>query len=73
MGEVLRDASKDTGLEINKSKTLTMSVHGEGDVKIDGETIRKEDKVKFLGSYITHDGTSTVDIKCRIASMHTHG
>jgi len=66
MGEVLKDVSKTVGLEINKSKTQVMSVHGTGEVKIDNESITKVEKVKFLGSYLTEDGASTVDIKCRI-------
>lgn len=66
MGETLRTASERVGLKINRSKTQVMTVHGEGDVQIQGEVIEKVGKVKFLGSYITTDGESTVDIKCRI-------
>ena len=66
MGEALKEASLRVGLKINKSKTTAMTVHGEGNIRIEGEEIEKVSKVKFLGSYLTPDGESGTDIKCRI-------
>ena len=67
MGEELSRVSKEVGLTINKSKTSTMTIHGEGSVEIEGESIEREEKIKFLGSYITPDGGSQTDIKIRTA------
>ena len=50
MGETLRDASKDMGLGINMNKTSVMTVHGQGEIEIEGKKIEKVDKVKLLGS-----------------------
>ena len=66
MGESLRSVSSDFGLQINRSKTSAMTVHGEGEMEIEGEEITKVEKMKFLGSYVTPDGDSTTDIKSRI-------
>ena len=66
MGEALREVSQQVGLNINKNKTAVMTVHGEGDIEIDRVKMDKVSRVKFLGSYITPDGDSCVDIKCRI-------
>ena len=71
MGEALSSISKEVGLNINKSKTSAMTVHGEGDVQMEGEKIDQVEKFKFLGSYITPTGDSTCDIKSRIGQAKT--
>ena len=53
--------SKEVGLYINKSKTSAMTVHGDGEVEIDGERIEQMKKVKLLGSYITQVGDSCAE------------
>ena len=45
VGEVLREASARVKLDLNKSKTQVMSVHGEEEVTIKGERIKRVKKV----------------------------
>jgi len=66
-GEELTQKSKEVGLPINKLKTSAMTIRGQGSVEIEGDRIEKEEKIKFLGSYVTSDGDSHTDIKNRIA------
>jgi hypothetical protein len=66
MGNLLAEVSKEVGLNINRAKTSSMSVHGEGTVQLGGETIETVHKAKFLGSQVTDEGDSTADIKSRI-------
>jgi len=67
IGEELTQKSKEVGLPINKLKTSAMTIHGQGSVEIEGDRIEREEKIKFLGSYVTSDGDSHTDIKNRIA------
>ena len=75
MAAVLMEESRVMGLQINKSKTTAMTVHGHGDIELEREIIEKVQKLKYLGSYITEgdsrriihsEGDSSSDIKARI-------
>lgn len=66
MAAVLMEESRVMGLQINKSKTTAMTVHGHGDIEVEREIIEKVQKLKYLGSYITSEGDSSSDIKARI-------
>ena len=63
--ESLRQSSLGMGLHINSSKTSSMTVHGNGAIKIQNDPIENVSKFKFLGSYITPDGDSCTDMKIR--------
>ena len=66
MGDRITTASAHQGLEINRTKTKSMTVHGNGMNKMDGEEIMKAEKFKFLGSYITPEGDSSTEINARL-------
>ena len=64
--------SEDQGLSLNAKKTVSMVISGKEviptcNIKIHNEQVKKVDKFCYLGSYITSNGRSEYDIKCRIA------
>lgn len=68
----LNDTAKKFNMKINVEKTKVMVVTQEDngkvvDITIDGQRIEQVKCFKYLGSNITDDGRSTVDVKCRIA------
>ena len=69
----LNDTAKKFNMKINVQKTKTMVVtHKVGtsvkvNIKIDGQSIEQVKCFKYLGSNITEDGRSLVDVKSRIA------
>ena len=71
IAEKLRQASEEMGLLINNTKTITMTIHGNGNVNINGQTISTVEKFKYLGSYIAQDGDSTADIKARFGQARS--
>jgi hypothetical protein len=66
----INESSKHYGLEISKEKTKAMLVSTETmtlDMKIDGSPIEQVSQFKYLGSYMTNDNSSAIDIRSRIA------
>src|SRR5207248_131361 len=67
----LNDTAKKFNMKINVQKTKTMVVCRDGggvvNISIDGQRIEQVGKFKYLGSIISEDGRSLIDIKARIA------
>src|SRR6267154_2473762 len=67
----LNDTAKSFDMKINVQKTKTMVVSWDGDgvvnITVDGQRIEQVKSFKYLGSIITEDGRSDVDVKSRIA------
>ena len=55
-----------TGLRINIKKTETMSVGEQLDIFIDGHKLKRVDRFKHLGSYVTKDCKLEEEITARI-------
>ena len=67
MTNLINQASNKMGLQINYNKTSSMVVHGEGKIKIQAKELDAVPKFKYLGSYVTPDGSSDTEIKIRLA------
>jgi len=67
----LNDTAINYGMKINVQKTKTMVVRWNGggvvNITVDGKRIEQVKSFKYLGSIITEDGRSDVDVKSRIA------
>src|SRR6267154_1448548 len=67
----LNDTAKSFDMKINVQKTKTMVVRWDGggvvNITVDGQRIEQVTSFKYLGSIITEDGRSDVDVKSRIA------
>lgn len=63
---------KQFNMRINTDKTEVMHVSkGENkamNIMLEGKTLKQVTSFRYLGSMITSDGRSTIDIKCRIAT-----
>ena len=57
------------GLKINPNKCFIMVINGDdkSQIEVDGKVITRVDQVKYLGSMITTDSSSTKDICARLA------
>jgi endonuclease/exonuclease/phosphatase family metal-dependent hydrolase len=67
----LNDTAKNFSMKINVQKTKAMVVRWNGggvvNITVDGQRIEQVKSFKYLGSIITEDGRSHVDVKARIA------
>ena len=71
MLDIVTQESEKIGLRINCEKTYVMVVSKKAqtpvcDVTVNNIQIRQVDRFKYLGSWISSDGRSDLDVKCRI-------
>jgi hypothetical protein len=70
----LEEKARDLGLEVNRSKTKFMKlreageVRGEATVRLKGKEYQRVEVFKYLGSIMTEDNKTSVEIQERIAS-----
>ena len=72
---VIYERSEKFGMKINTAKTEVMIMNNwdkeKAEIMLNGVTLKQVDKFKYLGSWITSDGSCSTDIKCRIAEAKT--
>ena len=67
--EVWRVGLEKRGLKVNRSKTKYLPVgrtQGAGELGLQGETVKKVETCKYLGSMRSGDGSSKVEMRKRI-------
>ena len=68
---VINERSEKFGMKINTEKTEVMIMNNwdneKAEIKLNGVTLKQVEKFKYLGSWITSEGSCSTDIKCRIA------
>ena len=74
--DVIVEESRKFGLEINKSKTFSMTISKKNTnpkckIEIDEIEIKQVEKLEYLGSLITSDAKSDQEIKRRIGIAKT--
>ena len=60
--------SKEMGLQINTSKTETMSIGTQVDFQVDNVRLPRGDRFKYLGSYVSKDCMMNEEVHVRIQS-----
>ena len=72
---VIYERSEKFGMKINTAKTEVMIMNNwdkeKAEIMLNGVTLKQVEKFKYLGSWITSDGSCSTDIKCRIAEAKT--
>ena len=69
--DIINERCKKFGMEINVKKTVVMAISKEPDIRInvtiDGKELRQVDHFKYLGSFVTTDCKSNMDIRTKVA------
>ena len=72
---VIYERSEKFGMKINTAKTEVRIMNNwdkeKAEIMLNGVTLKQVEKFKYLGSWITSDGSCSTDIKCRIAEAKT--
>ena len=72
---VINERSEKFGMKINTAKTEVMIMNNwdkeKAEIMLNGVTLKQVEKFKYLGRWITSDGSCSTDIKCRIAEAKT--
>lgn len=69
--DMVNSTAKEYGMKINGKKTKVMKISrdGVGQVRVvlEGQELEQVEKFKYLGVWVTSDGRSSAEIRCRIA------
>ena len=72
---IINERSEKFGMKINTAKTEVMIMNNwdneKAEIMLNGVKLKQVEKFKYLGSWITSDGSCSTDIKCRIAEAKT--
>ena len=69
--DIINERCKEFGMEINVKKSVVMAISKEPDIRInvtiDGKELSQVDHFKYLGSFVTTDCKSNMDIRTKVA------
>ena len=72
---IINERSEKFGMKINTAKTEVMIMNNwdneKAEIMLNGVKLKQVEKFKYLGSWITSDGSCSTDIRCRIAEAKT--
>ena len=74
--EIWRNALEKRGLKVSRSKTEYLKTGGVGDgeeLKLQGETVKRVNFFKYLGSVVSSDGSCKEEVKRRIQAYNQGG
>ena len=75
--DIVKECSSNAGLEMNAKKTKTMVLSKQPDsdkkvdIKIEGESLEQVKQFKYLGTQVTEDAKSEVELNSRIGAAKT--
>ena len=75
--DIVKECSSNAGLEMNAKKTKTMVLSKQPDsdkkfdIKIEGESLEQIKQFEYLGTQVTEDAKSEVDLNSRIGAAKT--